>query len=690
MIVNPGDNVEVGCGGARLSHNVLNIFYATNDKFVTILAVSIASLLCNARSKTPIVISVLVQGDLSTKNRAALEALSKLRENSTVKLVAVDNSLFDGIHVEKRFGIESLYRIVIARLIPDESRALYLDCDTVILGDVEELYNEDLEGAVIGAIPEDFIVDPKKTNIYSVQHHDDFRYCNSGVLLIDLDRYRTLEIEQQVFDYFSNEYKTLKMFPDQNAINLIMSRVGGGFKYLDLKWNFMPFVKGWRFWDLTNYNRVKSDPKIVHFANESKPVNYYRNIFAPTKWDLKFWKYLLKTKFWYVILTLPGSFFVGFFKRLIVKSAERHYDDGTYAKRIKLFGITVYKRSVDFYGSTQAIFGAKFRKKRNLDQKIDLVYTWVDGSDPAWQAKKRLYIDEQTDKSPEVTCEGRFENSDELMYSLRSVDMYAPWINHIYIITDNQIPSWLNTNHPKITVVDHKEILPADVLPTFNSNVIDSAIANIDGLSEHFLFANDDMMFGRVAKPSDFFTKSGNPIVRMSERSYDSAKRFYRKMTPYRCMLDFTNKLMYNEYRSDYLRLVPSHQIDAYSKQTYNECVVKYQELIDRTRSHRFRQSDDLQRHIVSLYAIETRKCELRKLKKWPSKMSRLFMKLGFAELPEHLYSTISNRSVERRIHVYKPLLFCLNDSETCTSEDREHIKGVMCRLFPQKSSFEK
>ena len=113
---------------------------------------------------------------------------------------------------------------------------------------------------------------------------------------------------------------------------------------------------------------------------------------------------------------------------------------------------------------------------------IDLVYLWVDGNDPLWQAKRNAYIG-KTEESSSVNCKGRYANNDELKYSLRSIDLYAPWIHKIYIVTDNQIPDWLDTSNPKIRIVDHKEIMPEISLPCFCSTVIEHFLYKIPGLS---------------------------------------------------------------------------------------------------------------------------------------------------------------------------------------------------------------
>ena len=132
---------------------------------------------------------------------------------------------------------------------------------------------------------------------------------------------------------------------------------------------------------------------------------------------------------------------------------------------------------------------------------VDLVYLWVDGSDPEWRAKRNASIGASEEKSA-VNCEGRFADNDELKYSLRSVDKYAPWIHRVFIVTDNQVPAWLDTSNPKVRIVDHKDILPDACLPCFNSVLLEHFIYKIPGLSEYFLYANDDTFINKPVRHS--------------------------------------------------------------------------------------------------------------------------------------------------------------------------------------------
>ncbi|XP_043375089.1 N-acetylglucosamine-1-phosphotransferase subunits alpha/beta isoform X2 [Dermochelys coriacea] len=103
----------------------------------------------------------------------------------------------------------------------------------------------------------------------------------------------------------------------------------------------------------------------------------------------------------------------------------------------------------------------------------------------------------------------RFEDNEELRYSLRSIERHAPWVRHIFIITNGQIPSWLNLDNPRITIVTHQDIFQnLSHLPTFSSPAIESHIHHIAGLSQKFIYLNDDVMFGKDVWPDDFYSHS--------------------------------------------------------------------------------------------------------------------------------------------------------------------------------------
>lgn len=161
---------------------------------------------------------------------------------------------------------------------------------------------------------------------------------------------------------------------------------------------------------------------------------------------------------------------------------------------------------------------------------IDAVYTWVDGADPEWAAEKaeawRQAVDHGGDGGSRYSeysaNEARFRQHDELRYSMRSLDYFAPWINHVYLVTAGQAPDWLDLANPRITLVHHREIF-ADpgALPTFNSHAIEAQLHRIRGLSEHFLYLNDDVFFGRHVEPELFFLGNGLTKMFLSSKAVD-------------------------------------------------------------------------------------------------------------------------------------------------------------------------
>lgn len=132
---------------------------------------------------------------------------------------------------------------------------------------------------------------------------------------------------------------------------------------------------------------------------------------------------------------------------------------------------------------------------------IDIVIPWVDGGDPEWQASKHKY----SGKKSYGDSEERFRDWDLLKYWFRGVEKYAPWVNRIHFITCGHLPAWLNTNHPKLHIVNHQDYIPAEYLPTFSANPIELNMHRIEGLSEKFIYFNDDFYIIDKVSPDDFF-----------------------------------------------------------------------------------------------------------------------------------------------------------------------------------------
>jgi hypothetical protein len=167
------------------------------------------------------------------------------------------------------------------------------------------------------------------------------------------------------------------------------------------------------------------------------------------------------------------------------------------------------RTTVDLYGRTwNTLRGMFLPHASDVRFDIDIVFSWVDGADIEFQrarAKRmRSYVVGEGDDS-----EARFRQIDELKYALRSLYLFAPWVRKIFIVTDSPRPAWLD-EHPSVQVVRSEEFFTdPDALPTHNSQAVESQLQHIEGLSEHFLYSNDDMFFGRPVQPSMFFSPGG-------------------------------------------------------------------------------------------------------------------------------------------------------------------------------------
>lgn len=305
---------------------------------------------------------------------------------------------------------------------------------------------------------------------------------------------------------------------------------------------------------------------------------------------------------------------------------------------------------------------------------IDVVYTWVDGADEKWRAKRAASLHEPY--HAEAAHASRYLNRDEMLYSLRSIAMYAPWVRHIYVVTDDQVPSWLDPSTPGITVVDHTDIfVDQSVLPTFNSHSIESQLHHIDGLSEHFLYFNDDMLLGAPVTPEDFFYANGiakhfpSPAnVPSGDPSEDDvpvsvAAKNNRALIRDRFGSDLTQKMKHAPYalRRDVLREIeeefgPEHRA---------------------TASHSIRDRGDLSiaSSLHHYYALETSRSV-------PSSIRYTYVDLGLPDAARRLGLMLAAREWQA---------MCLNStSDTDDEVDPKTLVNFLETYYPVRSPHER
>lgn len=309
--------------------------------------------------------------------------------------------------------------------------------------------------------------------------------------------------------------------------------------------------------------------------------------------------------------------------------------------------------------------------------EVDLVYLWVNGNDPKWQAKRNAVIGNVETKSA-VNCKGRYADNDELKYSLRSVELYAPWIRNIYIVTDDQVPEWLDTSHPKIHIVDHKDIMPQQSLPCFNSCLIEHFIYRIPGLSEHFLYSNDDMYFNKPVTPESFFAPDGLPYVRFNRRWFRKIGLWIREhiqkkpLSNYNITIQRAARLVEDKY-GVYVSGKAHHNIDAYLKSNCEHTAEVFKDEIGATLTNHVRNSNDVQRSIYSYAPLAEKRAHLL-----------------YVTQKTSLRLHIQNEKHYAKLEKYNPMLFCMNDSQFAQDADRLRSKQYLEKRFPVKSKFEK
>ena len=162
---------------------------------------------------------------------------------------------------------------------------------------------------------------------------------------------------------------------------------------------------------------------------------------------------------------------------------------------------------------------------------IDVVYTWVDQNDPERIEYQKKLLN-KTDKNLES---GRYSNIEELKYSIRSLEQNCPWVRNIYIVVkDGQNPAFIDFSNPNIKLIKHSEIMPPSALPTFNSLAIELCIHKIKGLSDYYVYMNDDFFIMKPTKISEFIDFNNNvPIINLIKPNKTKTKLKYDYSSEY-------------------------------------------------------------------------------------------------------------------------------------------------------------
>jgi hypothetical protein len=236
------------------------------------------------------------------------------------------------------------------------------------------------------------------------------------------------------------------------------------------------------------------------------------------------------------------------------------------------------------------------------EEPIDVVYTWVDDRQPGYRELLLQHAKRPRDSAPARTR----DNLDTLRYSLRSLQSHATWINQIYILTCRpQIPSWLYTSHPRITVIHHDQVMDPAHLPTFNSLAIISHLHRIPNLSQKFIYIEDDMLLLRPVTLGDFIAPDGLQYV-FSERR--KAPRLDQITNPEReggwnLALAHSNALLDQKYGAAD-RCQVNHSPLLVDKTRWEEILFSYPDSLETTLQSRFRAQGNFAPEYLYLHAL--------------------------------------------------------------------------------------
>lgn len=328
---------------------------------------------------------------------------------------------------------------------------------------------------------------------------------------------------------------------------------------------------------------------------------------------------------------------------------------------------------------------------------IDFVITWVDMNDPKWQADFLKYSGRKENTKNGVS-EARFRDNGFLRYWFRGVEKFAPWVRRIHFVTSGQKPEWLDESNPKINLVNHKDYIPEEFLPTYNSVVIERYIHRIPGLADHFVYFNDDFYIINTITPARFF-RNGMPCdiaaflynpswSQWYKRIKNNLKIINRHFDKREVMRRDRDKWFHKSYGSKarwnyllkpygkFITLRTPHNAQPYLKSTFEEVWAVAGKELTETSVNRFRALNDLTPELFRTWQICRGNFEPYNTYS-DTKMFPLMVR------PRQAVRAIYNQSYS---------LICLNDNVHIRNYDRvmADIRAAFESILPEKSGFER
>ena len=305
---------------------------------------------------------------------------------------------------------------------------------------------------------------------------------------------------------------------------------------------------------------------------------------------------------------------------------------------------------------------------------IDLVFTWVNSNDENWQ---KLYQKHSPDQIDDASSLARFYSRDELKFALRSWDKFAPFIRKVHIVSNCAPPTWLNLNNERVNWVAHEEIFPETALPTFSSHAIETRLHKISGISNCFIYSNDDFLLVRNAFSEDFYYPNGIAKVRLEPYGMVNGKA-QAGQPDYLNAARNSNALIEKELGRSTTQLV-THSPQSLRKDVLLELEEKFGDQLTHTMHNKFRSKSDVAvtGYLHAHYAIITGKAVADNTE---------------VELIQQNHNFKQKFSILMEKQNNPPLAICINDgadSHLNKSWNRS-VEAFLQKFFPDKSSFER
>lgn len=336
-----------------------------------------------------------------------------------------------------------------------------------------------------------------------------------------------------------------------------------------------------------------------------------------------------------------------------------------------------------------------------MNQPIDLIIPWVDGSDPEWLKEKTKYMS-GTEVNASANSNIRYQSWDNLHYWFRAVEKFMPWVHKVFFVTCGHIPAFLNRNCPKLEIVRHADYIPEEYLPTFNSNTIEMNYHRIKRLSENFILFNDDF-FPLQPIPEEYYFQNNmvcdeaveSPIMpvdigsisgwscRMKANNILFINRHFSKREVQEKNYDKWFCEEYGElqrrneglsYWNNFCGFHDPHMASAMKKSTLNKLWEVEPDTLHTASLNRFRGETDVSQYLIRYWQL----CEGDFI---PRKT-----------LGKPFLVTLENcNNIAESIRKQEWQMVSLN--EECTPEEFESVRDTINRAFeeilPKKSAFE-